>query len=254
MLSSQLLADRSVHLLGQAKFALTFDDGPGRATMKILDCLAEFEVKATFFVLASNLDEAAWCGGDVKHSRSTVLRAVREDHVIGNHSYSHMSAHEAKRDLELFRRDVLRGQASIRGLLDEGGFPDAVPIPFRLPYGPQVEWRRPLLWGRPRRVPDPRGRVLEQLGLRHVHWSADPCDYKPGPSARDLAETLACHVQECAHRGTAAVILLHDGVPPFEADMPGSDRQLTVDTVRALLEICRREGWHSFTVPNADFG
>lgn len=241
-------------MLGKAKFALTFDDGPGRATMKILDCLAEFEVKATFFVLASNLDEAAWCGGDVQRSRSTVLRAVREEHVIGNHSYSHMSADEANRDLELFRRDVLKGEASIRGLLGEGGLPDVTRIPFRLPYGPRVAWRRPFLWGRSRRVPDPRARVIEQLGLRHVHWTADPCDYRPGPAARDLAEMLARHVQECARRGTGAVILLHDGVPPCEADKQGSDRQRTVDTVRALLDICRRERWQSFTVPNTDFG
>ena len=243
-----------MRLLGQAKFALTFDDGPGSATASILDCLAEFEVKATFFVLASNLDEAAWCGGDVARSRSIMLRALREEHVIGNHSYSHLTADEAHRDLELFRRDVLRGEASIRGLLGEGGLPKAARIPFRLPYGPQLAWRRPLLWGRSRPVPDPRGRVLEQLGLRHVHWTADPCDYKPGPSARDLAETLACHVQECAQRGTGAVILLHDGVPPSEAEKHGSDRERTVDTVRALLEICRRERWHSFTVPSTDFG
>ena len=243
-----------MQLLDTAKFALTFDDGPGPATASVLDCLAEFEVRATFFVLAKNLDEAAWCGGDVARSRSTMLRALREQHVIGNHSYSHLSADEAHRDLELFRRDVLRGEASIRGLLAEAGQAKTTRIPFRLPYGPQPAWRRRWFGGRSRRVPDPRGRVLDQLGLKHVHWTADPCDYKPGPSARDLAETLASHVRECAERGTGAVILLHDGAPPAEAETQGSERERTVDTVRALLEICRRERWQSFTVPNANFG
>lgn len=241
-------------MLDTAKFALTFDDGPGRATAQILDCLAEFQIKATFFLLASNLDEAGWCGGDRRQSRCTVLRAIQEEHVIGNHSYSHMSAAEANQDLGSFRRDVLKAEASIRGVLAEGGATDTAALPFRLPYGPQVGWRRPMLWGRPRRVPDPRARVLAELGLEHVHWTTDPRDWKGGSVASDLATELARHVRACGKRGIGAVILLHDGVPPSEAERHGADRQLTVDTVRALLEISRREGWQSFTVPSRELG
>ena len=59
---------------------LTFDDGPTlKSTPKILDILAEENVKATFFVV----------GKHVKEHPELVKRAYDEGHYIANHSYSH---------------------------------------------------------------------------------------------------------------------------------------------------------------------
>ncbi len=58
---------------------LTFDDGPSSNTAEILDILAEYDVKATFFVT-----------GDTKNEeRELYCRIVEEGHSIGIHSYSH---------------------------------------------------------------------------------------------------------------------------------------------------------------------
>lgn len=57
---------------------LTFDDGPGAYTEQLLDVLAEYNVKATFFVTAANADYQ-WLIG----------KASREGHGIGLHTYSH---------------------------------------------------------------------------------------------------------------------------------------------------------------------
>ncbi len=58
---------------------LTFDDGPSSNTAEILDILAEYDVKATFFVT-----------GDTKNEeRELYCRIVEEGHSIGVHSYSH---------------------------------------------------------------------------------------------------------------------------------------------------------------------
>lgn len=61
------------------KVYLTFDDGPSANTNAILDILAQYNVKATFFVTATNAEAYGDC----------YKRIVEEGHSIGIHSYSH---------------------------------------------------------------------------------------------------------------------------------------------------------------------
>ncbi len=60
--------------------ALTFDDGPNpSSTGKILEILAKYNAKSTFFV----------CGQNVENNPD-LTRAISEaGHTLGNHSYSH---------------------------------------------------------------------------------------------------------------------------------------------------------------------
>jgi len=65
-----------------AKVTLTFDNGPNsEATPLVLDCLARYSVKTTFFVLGQNVSTPA--GVDLAQ------RARHEGHWIGNHTWSH---------------------------------------------------------------------------------------------------------------------------------------------------------------------
>ena len=59
--------------------ALTFDDGPGRFTDKLLDCLEENNAKATFFMLGEN----------VERFPDVVKRMHDSGMELGNHSYDH---------------------------------------------------------------------------------------------------------------------------------------------------------------------
>ena len=62
--------------------ALTFDDGPsGRFTRRLLDGLAERDVKATFLI----------CGYRIKEYPAEAQRIADEGHEIGIHGYSHKS-------------------------------------------------------------------------------------------------------------------------------------------------------------------
>lgn len=61
------------------KVYLTFDDGPSIYTDEILDILAEYDVKATFFVI----------GKEDEQSIKRYQRIVEEGHALGMHSYSH---------------------------------------------------------------------------------------------------------------------------------------------------------------------
>ena len=60
--------------------ALTFDDGPNTHMGTILDVLAEYDAKASFYVIGKKLDN---------NNSEYVLRAFQEGHEIGNHSDSH---------------------------------------------------------------------------------------------------------------------------------------------------------------------
>ncbi len=59
---------------------LTFDDGPSTMTPEVLDMLADYGVKATFFTTGRQDSEA---------NRTLMRRIVDEGHTIAIHSYSH---------------------------------------------------------------------------------------------------------------------------------------------------------------------
>ena len=74
--------------------ALTFDDGPNPyATLKILDILDSFGVKATFFVIGKRCSEYP-----------DILRAISQrGHLIGNHTFSHKQGDFKACDNEIVR-------------------------------------------------------------------------------------------------------------------------------------------------------
>ena len=61
------------------KVYLTFDDGPSSNTVQILDILKKYDIKATFFVIGQESEEA----------KALYKRIVDEGHTLAMHSYSH---------------------------------------------------------------------------------------------------------------------------------------------------------------------
>ena len=77
------------------KVYLTFDDGPGSQTGKILDILKKNHVKATFFVTEK----------EDPSSKKIYQRIVKEGHTLAMHSYSHIQdvIYDSK---EAFEKDL----------------------------------------------------------------------------------------------------------------------------------------------------
>lgn len=77
------------------KVYLTFDDGPGSQTGKILDILKKNHVKATFFVT----------GKEDASSKKIYQRIAKEGHTLAMHSYSHIQdvIYDSK---EAFEKDL----------------------------------------------------------------------------------------------------------------------------------------------------
>ena len=136
------LAQDEINCLEVACVALTFDDGPSFYTEGLLDTLKEHNVKATFFVL----------GTQVRIQSETILRMFQEGHQVGNHTWdhpnlTHLSDAQIREQLQLTDNLVTQ-------IIDE-------PTPFmRPPYGAY------------------NGRVLAASGLPIIFWSVDPLDWK----------------------------------------------------------------------------
>jgi chitin deacetylase len=186
------------------RVALTFDDGPGPATPRLLDVLAGRGVRATFFLLGRNL-ERAW---------EVAVRMAREGHVLGNHTFSHARPDAiagAQLVDEIARTDVLLGD-----VWREAGVPPLAPIPVRLPYGPAAG--------------DPRLVALASIGRTHTHWTGDFGDWSdPPPVPSELASRMQAHVAQMEANGLAAVIDLHDSSKLY------ADRSATVEAVRLFI-------------------
>ncbi len=214
-------------------FALTFDDGPGPSTAALLDVLRDAGVRATFFLLGRNVEEAPWCG-DPARARALALRAAREGHTLGNHTWSHL---RPDRWPEL-AADVRRGEAVVRSLRPG-------PVPFRLPYGIQ-RVAGGFALGSIGVQMDPRVAVIASLGITHHHWTSAFEDWTlHGGDGPALAARMSAHVAACEQAGIDAVLDLHDS---GTGSSFGYERPATVAGVELFLQDAARRGWKSFVV------
>ncbi|MEV0600179.1 polysaccharide deacetylase family protein [Streptomyces sp. NPDC050315] len=152
--------------------ALTFDDGPDRAsTPRFLDALDGLGVRATFFLLGAALAEAPEVARDI----------VARGHEVGLHGWDHRRPWRPApvRELRDLRRAV-RAAADICGVR---------PRWYRPPYG--------ILTG-------DRWAAAHRLGLRTVLWSAWGRDWVAGAEAATVVRTVERRLEG------GATVLLHD--------------------------------------------
>jgi peptidoglycan/xylan/chitin deacetylase (PgdA/CDA1 family) len=112
-------------LQGTGTLALTFDDDPSAYTGELLDTLARYNIRATFFVV----------GTRARQHPEILERMTREGHVIANHSFTH--ARLSKRYAthpELLLKEIGRTNDAIAPYVRPGQG-----LYFRAPYG---AWRR----------------------------------------------------------------------------------------------------------------
>src|ERR671923_306743 len=137
--------------------ALTFDDGPGPYTARLLQILARAGARATFFDIGSRV--AAWPG--------LVREEVRRG-AVGNHTWSHTRLASLGRRVVI--RELLRTQAAI--VRAAGGMR---PLLFRPPYGV----------GTPAEAA-----ALHALGLVAGCWSVDSPAALAGSTATSIVRTV----------------------------------------------------------------
>jgi peptidoglycan-N-acetylglucosamine deacetylase len=158
---------------GRQAVALTFDDGPDPVfTPRILDTLAQFDARATFFVIGKQAEQ-----------HPAVVRAISDaGHEVGNHTYRH-------RPFWLLppyqtREEIDRGARVLTAILGEP------PRYFRPPWG---------------RLNLEAVRHSTRVRQQRVLWSLRAEGWLPLASP----ETIVRLVAQRLHPG--AIIGLHDG-------------------------------------------
>ncbi|WP_209752054.1 polysaccharide deacetylase family protein [Cohnella suwonensis] len=150
--------------------ALTFDDGPdGKYTEEILGILKEKGVKATFFLV----------GTQVAKYPEVAKRIAEEGHDVGNHSWSH--ADLTKLSAQAMRDQLTKTQDAI--FKATGVTSDLM----RTPYGAYDDG------------------VLKEIhdqDMTHVFWTVDTRDWA-GTSVADMRKNMLSHT----HKG--GIILMH---------------------------------------------
>lgn len=209
---------------------LTFDDGAGAATDAILDLLQAHDIRATFFVIGRNVEEAQWCGGDRAFARRVIQRTIRQGHEIGNHTFSHDGAQFGP----AFIADLEKCDETIHALYSEVGESRKSPIRVRLPYGVQI-YREAVA---STQILDPRLSLLASAGRAHFHWTSLFDDWESGISAEQIAAGMISHIQLMMDRQISPVLVLHDG-----SELPDCDRRATVAALERLLGYAKQQGW-----------
>lgn len=181
------------------ELALTYDDGPNDiATMRLLELLARYEVRASFFLI-----------GEFVRQRPELARAVVEaGHLVGNHTMTHPWLTWLPR--ERIDRELRETNAAIESAT---GVRVAY---FRPPHGA----RRPYVL-----------RAARDLGMTTAQWNVTAEDWKPFTTA-EIVTRVARGVDRNRRRRRGSNILLHDG---GHLGL-GTDRTRSIEVTEEILK------------------
>ncbi len=187
---------------------LTFDDGPSSVTSKILDILKQEKVKATFFVLGSN----------VEPRQDMVKRMYDEGHYIANHGYSHAYS-------QIYE--------SPQAVLDEYNLcndkvKNAIGVPeynshlFRFPGG--------LVGGKYAEIKQQARDLLSQNDILNVDWNALTGDAETNDLSVDFELS---RLSQTIGSKNSVVILMHDAAA----------KSVTADALPQIISNLREQGY-----------
>lgn len=150
--------------------ALTFDDGPQPASLKVLEALNQVGAKGTFFILGKNIA-----------GNEEILKQIADSgHQLGSHSWSHPHLNNISQSA--VRSQILRTMDKVYEITGQ-----QVTI-MRPPFGESNRLSR---------------RPIAELGLPLILWSVDSLDWKTR-NARQTASAIR------AGAANGAIILCHD--------------------------------------------
>ena len=153
---------------------LTFDDGPTpEVTNWTLDVLQQYNAKATFFCIGSNIE---------KHP-DIFQQILDKGHTIGNHTQNHIKGWTSK--TKAYLKDVLSAQVIINKVLVNDN------LLFRPPYG---------------QIKPKQGKKLMGLNYKIVMWDVLSFDWDKTVSK----EACLNNVISTAKQGS--IIVFHDSI------------------------------------------
>lgn len=177
---------------------LTFDDGPSSGTDEILDILAEYDVKATFFVVGKT---GEWAEGAYR-------RIVEDGHTLGMHSYTH-EYQQIYASLDAYSEDILTLQDYLYNIT---GYKS---VYVRFPGGSsntvsRIDMREFITW-------------LEEAGFTYYDWNISSQD---ASGVKLTPEQIVNNCLKGLDQKDNVIILMHDA----------ASKHTTVEALPILIE------------------
>lgn len=177
---------------------LTFDDGPSSGTEEILDILAEYDVKATFFVVGKT---GEW-------AEDAYRRIVEDGHTLGMHSYTH-EYQQIYASLDAYSEDVLTLQDYLYNIT---GYKS---VYVRFPGGSsnkvsRTDMREFIAW-------------LEEAGFTYYDWNISSQD---ASGVKLTPEQIVNNCLKGLDQKDNVIILMHDA----------ASKHTTVEALPILIE------------------
>ena len=187
---------------------LTFDDGPSNNTHQILDILKQNNIKATFFVL----------GSQVEIFPETTNRIYNEGHYIANHGYSHKYSEIYQSPEQVLNEFNQCNQIVAKTI----NVPEYNSHLFRFPGGS--------VGGKYAELKKQAITLLEQNDILHIDWNSLTGDSeKVNPTEEYLMDNL----QKTTEGKNSLVILLHDA----------QAKKITAETLPKVIEYLQQQGY-----------
>lgn len=187
---------------------LTFDDGPSKAvTPLILDLLKKENIKATFFVLGSN----------VNANKDILIREYNEGHYIANHGYSHQYSKIYKSEQEVLN-EYNKTEKSIQSAL---GIDEYSSHLFRFPGGSTG--------GKYSKLKSKAKQTLHENNISFIDWNCLTKDAEGIQTKESIIENL----KKTSDGKSSLVILMHDA----------ETKILTYETLQDVINYLREQGY-----------
>ena len=187
---------------------LTFDDGPSNNTHQILDILKLNNIKATFFVL----------GSQVEVFPETTNRIYNEGHYIANHGYSHKYSEIYQSPEQVLNEFNQCNQIVAKTI----NVPEYNSHLFRFPGGS--------VGGKYAELKKQAITVLEQNNILHIDWNALTGDSE---KVNPTEEYLMNNLQKTTEGKNSLVILMHDA----------QAKKITAETLSKVIEYLQQQGY-----------
>ncbi len=198
----------NIYTSDKKRVFLTFDDGPSPVTESILNTLKQEKIKATFFVLGSNVD----------YRPDMVKRMYDEGHFIGNHGYSHVYS-QIYSSPQAVLDEFNSCNEKVRNAI---GNPEYNSHLFRFPGG--------LPGGKYASLKQEAKELLNQNDIVNIDWNAlngdaETNDLSPEFEMQRLSDTVG--------EKNSVVILMHDAAA----------KSVTAETLPQIISFLRDKGY-----------
>ena len=185
---------------------LTFDDGPSKYTIEILDLLEKLDVPAIFFVIGENLDL-------LSNAEDSLKQIIHRGHYIGLHSMTHdmNKLYDSSNAPQNFVNEMLEVRDKIKEMTD--GFESHL---CRPPYGGKTHFK------------SGHYKALEEAGIECIDWNVDSLDWAK-PSADQIFNQVVADLKRNEYP-KEVVLLFHE-------------KKLTLEALPRVIEYYRDLGY-----------